>query len=329
MVFICSASLVVADYYNFRSGVELTLKEQNMRAKNGFLELFVHTKYIAESISRQILVKHTGQKSLDYNFVNSLLIGYRNSVNELVSWSTFSWADKDFNLVVSSNVGIMDTPISMTHRDYMPLTLSYPHHIHLGKPVFGVVSKLWSIPAGYGVMDQRGNYLGSIITGMVLDGVEKRLDEEITDHSVVFAIVDLQGNILVKSLNFNLKESKKFFTKLKSNLLAKSFQYKNGYYQRVDDYPYGIVTFYRYGAFHERELLRLSVYIFLISILAFAIHLIFAFFYKKLLLPMFQLSEMAIKVLHGEKLENKVPKFEIEEVENFAKAIRSASQKRK
>jgi hypothetical protein len=327
VVFIYAITFAALDYYNFRQEVDSAIKEQNIRAKNRFLEMFVHTKYIAESISRQILIKHSGQKEIDYEFINSLLIGYRNSVNELISWSAFSWADKNSNVVVSSSVGILKTPISLKNRDYIPLTISYPNHIHLGKPVISAVSRFWSIPAGYGVVDQRGNYLGAVVTGMILDGVAQNIDESITDRNVTFAVVDAKGEILAKSLHFNLKKSKKFFEKLKAHPSAKSFRYKDGYYQKVDDYPYGVVTFYRHGLLKDK-LTSVSIHMFFIAIVLFVIHLIFAFFYKKLLLPMFQLSEMATKVLQGEKLEHKVPKFEIEEVEDFAKAIRSANKRR-
>ncbi len=327
VVFIYSVIFVALDYYNFRQEVDLAVREQNIRAKNGFLEMFVHTKYIAESISRQILIKHSGQKKIDYNFINSLLIGYRNSVNELISWSAFSWADKNFNIAVSSSVGIIKNPVSIKDRDYISLTVLYPHHIHLGTPVMSAVSNVWSIPVGYGVMDQRGNYLGAVVTGMVLDGIGKRLDESITDQNVTFAILDSSGKIVAKSLNFDSRKTEKFFSKLKLNPTIKSLRYKNGYYQKIDDYPYGVVTFYRYGVLNNK-LMRISIHMLFAAFVLFAIHLIFAFFYKKLLLPMIQLSEMAIKVLQGEKLQKEVQKFEIEEVENFAKAIRSAEKRK-
>ena len=44
----------------------------------------------------------------------------------------------------------------------------------LGKPVVGVISKLCSIPAGYEIIGQRGNYLGAVITGIVIDGFKRQ-----------------------------------------------------------------------------------------------------------------------------------------------------------
>lgn len=265
MILICSITLISSDYLNFRSEVEGAVKEQNNRARTRFSETLIHTQYITESIANQILIHQSGRKSFDCDFVNSLLIGYRNSVNERISWSTFSWTDKDQNLTVSSNVGIMKTPIDMSKRDYMYLTKSYPRQAHLGKPVFGAVSNLWSIPVGYGLTNQRGQYLGAVITGIVIDGLSRHISESINDPNIAFAILDKNGEMLAKSEGFDLKKTHKFFKKLKASSGSESFQYGDGFYQKLDDYPYGLVTFYRYGVLHKESSIRLVLYVILTS----------------------------------------------------------------
>jgi len=326
MILICSITFLISDYFSFRSEVESAVKEQNDRARNQFSESLVHTKYITESIGKQILIHSASHRNLDYNFIDSLLVGYRNLSNELISWSTFSWSDKDYNLVVSSNIGIMKEPIDMSKRDYMPLTKQYPYQVHMGKPVIGVVSKLWSIPAGYGVVDQRGKYLGSVVTGIVVDGLRNRISSSMNDINVAFAIVDRKGEVLAKSDGFDLDKAKKFLNRLKPEVGQKIFQYGDGFYQKIDDYPYGIVTFYRSDAIKQRAAIRLFLYMICASVIVFMISFAFLIVYRNLIAPVFQLSAMAAKISRGEKLPHPVPEYAISEINELAKIVRSAAK---
>ncbi len=330
MILISSSIFLVSDYFNFKLNSERVLKEQNERIRNRLLESLEQTRYTSERIGRQILIKHSNTSKsdpLDYKFIDSLLIGYRDSNNDINSWSTFSWADKNYNLVVSSNVGVIKESIDMSHRDYIPLTKKYPYQMHLGKPVIGVISKLWSIPAGYGITDQRGNYLGAVITGIVIDGLRDRILNSVSDYGIAFAIVDAKGEVLTGSEGFDSNKTKKFIHKLKKQIDKKSFEYANGLYQAVSGYPYGVVTFYKNNVLQESAETRLIIYIILASLIVAFVAFVFFIFYQNLIAPVFELSELAAKVSRGEKLSHPVPNFKITQINSLAKIIRDADRK--
>ncbi len=327
IILVCSIIFLVSDYVRTRADVEGAIKNQNDRARSQFAESLAYTKYVTEIIGRQVLVNYASSKSLDHQFIDNVLIGYRKATNDLILWSTFSWADKNHKLVVSSNVGVMKEAIDMSHRDYIPLTSAYPNIVHIGKPVIGVVSKLWSIPAGYGVVDQKGEYLGAVITGVVIDGLKDRIANALNDSKVAFAIIDPKGEILTRSKDFDLEKSKKFIKKLSAEIGKKTLQYGNGFYQKIDGYPYGIATFYTASAIETSTVIRLCIYIILVSLISLFACFYFFIFYKKLLMPILELSALATKISCGEKLYHKIPTFEIYEINELAKAVKAAAKK--
>lgn len=329
MILLCSIIFLTSDYLGFRSHVETSLKDQNDRAKSKFTESILYTAHITEDIGHQI---QSARKTLNYELIRKLLAkkffsNYQDLDENLASWSTFSWADKNHKLVISSSIGIIKEPIDISHRDYIPLTEKYPHHIHTGKPVIGAISKLRSIPAGYGLIDQDGKYLGAVVTGIVIDGLKYRLVNTITDPNITFAIIDENGEILTKSDDFDLKKSKKFIKKLRAKIDQKAFKYGNGFYQKIDNYPYGIVTFYKNSIIEENVKIRFALYVILVSLILLFVSSAFFIFYKNLLAPIFELSALAKKVSRGENLLHEIPTFEISAINELAKAIRIAAKK--
>jgi hypothetical protein len=331
MILLCSIIFLTSDYLSFKSDVETSLKNQNDRAKNKFAESVLYTTRITEGIGQQIQSAH---KTLNYELIRKLLAkkffsNYQYLDENLASWSTFSWADKNHKLVISSSIGIIKEPIDMSHRDYIPLTAKYPHHIHTGKPVIGAVSKLWAIPAGYGLVDQSGKYLGAVVTGVVIDGLKYRIANTITDPNIAFAIIDENGEILTKSDDFDLKKSKKFIKKLRATIDQKTVKYGNGFYQKIDGYHYGIATFYKNSIAERSAKIRFAIYVILVSVILLFVSGAFFIFYKNLLAPIFELSALAQKVSHGENLFHDIPKFEIPAIDELAKMIRIAAKKNK
>ena len=246
LIFVIFSTIVfVNGYLSFQSEVAGEVREQNERVKRKFLDSVLYTKHIMSYIGYQIAMEGAAN---DYEFINRLLLSYRRSDDQVMAWSTFSWVDKNRNLVVSSNLGVMKELVDMSGRDYIPFTIRYPKNMFMGKPVYGIVSKLWSIPVGYGVIDQRNDYLGTVISGIVISGLKSKIEDSITNRNISFAIIDEKAEVVTQSDNLNEETNQDFFHKFLRKVAVKtgekSFSYKGGYYQKFEEYPYGIITTY-------------------------------------------------------------------------------------
>ena len=329
MIFLCLIMFLVSDYLSFRSDVESLIKEQNNRIRSRFVESILHTKYATENIGKQILINyHQKRKKSDHNFIENLLLGYRHSDNKLISWSTFSWADKDYNLVVSSNQGIMKDPIDVSYRDYALMARQHPKKVHIGRPEMSVVSQSWAIPVGYGVTDRSGEYLGLVISGIVIDGLKKRIEDMIRGENISFVIIDKFGKVITKSDKFDLVKNYKFFKKIRNNPDKYSLLDGDIFYKKINNYPYSVITIYNDNGFGGNKSLRISLYLVIISITSLLVALLFSAIYQNFILPIAYLSHAIERLNKGKKL-GRLPRFKIYEVDRIVKFLKEIDKNKK
>lgn len=317
---VSSLTLLFNDYFAFRSEIISDVKEQNERVRRKITDSLLFTQHLMGYIAKQAV--HHGTQ--DLKFINNLLMSYRIPSDNVVSWSAFSWADEKHLLRISSNSGIMRNSIDLSKRDYMPLTMRFPETLQLGKPSAGATSGLWSIPMGYGVVDRNRKYLGTLVTGIVINGVKTQIEKTMVNHNVSFAVISLKGEVVTKSDDFDIEENRVFFDEfmqeIKSAIFEKSFLYKTAYYQRLGDYPYGIVTFYSSKSFAEIAKQRFIIYLAAVfAASAFAAFMLYTF-HENVVHPIIQLSKAAKKIYHGETKYD-IPESNISEINDLAKTL--------
>ena len=64
---------------------------------------------------------------------------------------------------------------SLETRDYIRLCYANPNVAHVGMPVYGAISKAWSIPIGVGIRLANGKYAGAIIAGINIEHLTHKL----------------------------------------------------------------------------------------------------------------------------------------------------------
>lgn len=324
LIFVIFSTIVfVNSYSNFKSEVAAEVREQNERIKRRFSDSVLYTKHIMSYIGYQIAMEGAAN---DYEFINRLLLSYRRSDDQVMAWSTFSWVDKNRNLVVSSNLGVMKELVDMSSRDYIPFTVQYPKNMFMGRPVYGIVSKLWSIPVGYGVIDQRNNYLGTVISGIVISGLKSQIEDSITNRNISFAIIDAKGEVVTQSDNLNEEDNQDFFhaflRKVAAKTGEKNFSYRGGYYQKFEEYPYGIVTTYNQGFLSSKLRHSFALYVGVVLFIITFFSFIFYVFYRNLLSPLLKLSKFAKISYEGGPI-RKLPEFKVAEINELAKNIKN------
>ena len=120
-------------------------------------------------------------------------------IENVLTWTAFSWTNAQHKIVVDLIYGIVKKSIDLSKRDYMPETVKLPGKIHLGNPTYGSTSKTWMIPAGIGAVDKKGNYIGAMTIGFSIDALVDRLKASINVQGVSFTLLDKNLNIILKS----------------------------------------------------------------------------------------------------------------------------------
>ncbi len=323
MISLITFYLSFCAYDNFISQqkIKSDLIVSNQKISRKIDDSLAYTNHIMKYIGDQIVRSNAKN---NYKFINKLLISYRIPNNDLLSWSTFSWVDENFHLVVSSNVGI-DTKNfgDLSKRDYMPNTVLYPNTLQLGQPVFGVKSNLWSIPIGYGVVDGQNKYIGSVVTGIVIDGFGNKLKEVLGDDNLLYVVIDERtGTEVIKSDKLDKILIQKILREIQYLDNSKSFYGKFFYYQKINNYPYAIITIYSPKYYHkwikERRIIYSLLFIGMMTI--FLIPLII--FRNKLIIPVIQLSEASKSITSDKKINFDI-KSNIKEIKELEKQLKN------
>lgn len=329
LILIVSIIVFYKDYSSSKRLIIKDLEYQSSRIESNFIGSVRYAESSMEYISKQI-VDHG---KLDLSFIKDLLASYRLPKHKILELSIFSWTNRDHRLVVSSVKGFhFDENLDLSKRDYIPKTVSIPSKIHLGEPIFGIYSKKWSIPAGYGVVDKKNKYVGSIVVGIVIEGMKNKIIEILGSQNIDFAILQSNGDFIVNSGHLEASYLQSLILD-NQNLINKSdngvlFQHSIGskknhgsiYFNNVENFPYIILTIYDKN-FESNSLYNLLWSHVIILIITFiVISILVLFLYYSLITPILTLSN-AIKELSRGNDNIKIPRSGSIEINNLSKAI--------
>ncbi|MFN7039317.1 MAG: hypothetical protein ACK4OM_07125 [Alphaproteobacteria bacterium] len=97
-------------------------------------------------------------------------------------WSTLIITDKNLKFKASSKYSTPSNVESynkeLPTRKYIQESKNSPLKLHVGEIVIGVQTKKLSIPMGYGFEDKNKKYLGTLLTGLVIEDFIKDLSKE-------------------------------------------------------------------------------------------------------------------------------------------------------
>jgi len=324
------------NYSNQKQLIDQRLRSQSERIENNFVGALEYTEHSMDYIARQILSNDHGR--INYYFIKTLLAGYTVPDHRIIELSTFAWANEKHRYIISSNKGYhFNENLDLSKRDYIPKTVSEPFKMHLGKLVYGIYSKKYSLPAGYGVVNDSGKYLGAVVVGFAIDGLERNLNEVINFDGISFVLIDDKGNLIAKSSGFDYNSIQAIVKKnlYKTKNTKTGFIYRTGifnslrnygsiYYNNLEHYNYKVLTIYNKNL--ERAQLDSIVInyilIFILSLLLITFCLFL--FYKKIINPIIEISANATKISNGDF------DFPIKHYDNFEinELVRSISKVR-
>ncbi len=290
-----------------------------------FTDIIDFTAHEMVHIGRQIQKNYE-----DTSHINSILESFKSQPDDVVSWSTFMWTDTTHKIIVTNNLGVISGQKSLADRDYIPKTITDPWSIYTGIPVFGATSGKWAIPAGVGITNKKGKYIGTLATGLIINKLIFKLENTIQTDELSFSILDKNLNMVAQSSNNEqiTKDNGTFFEIANNNfestqglITAKHNIFRGyAYYHKIKDYPYIIVTSYNKNisdTFLKNNILfGLGEIILIISVLLGTLF----FMYKRIIKPMVKLSHSADQISKG-NYSVKIPRGGPSEIYALAKQL--------
>ncbi len=314
------------------------LRVDALRIDRSIQETFDYTNHLANALGRQIA--ETDDRNLEYiaNLFRTTSAVTPESV-ELFSWSLFDWVTPDKKIVVSSKHGIMKNPLDISIRSYADKASTDPWKLHVSAPSIGIPSGQWVIPAGVGVTDRQGDYIGAIGAGFNINRFIQKIERAI-GSSVSFVVIgedwgkDYQV-VMNSTDNWSVPVLSDFTPAImqadKKNLtemvLDKAIEHNNVkyiFYQKMDQYPYHIFVGYHKNMQRQEFLEVLFPRILeFVAMNIFCLILLF-FLRRRIINPIVKLSNAVDRISHGEE-KVQVPIKGPYEIENLAMQVQQVS----
>ncbi len=306
----------------------MTLENQSSRIEKSLVDNIEYSSYLMKYLGDQIKNNPNDLKSIDHLLSS---FGLKSSTDNETPWNMFSWVNTNMDVVVNSSLGIIK-PISVNNRDYAPLTVLEPGVIHLGKASFGRVSGEWIIPAGMGFVDRDEKYVGAIVFGFQINKLAERLWHSTTEPNISFAVFDYQMDQVLNSDNFSTSaqfnqviEEAILNPQHHGQLINFSFFGKNenyGYFQKLDKYPFIVITKID-ATFSKRETLSL-LYPYLFEMLTILTVLIIILYVLKVVIisPIEKLSQVSRLVAQDREDEVVMPGSNVSEIRELTEQVK-------
>ncbi|MBA3239121.1 MAG: sensor histidine kinase [Parachlamydiaceae bacterium] len=125
-------------------------------------------------------------------------------------WPNFGWINQEFQQVVNTRHGILDIPKDMSVREYTKISSKKPWKLLFAKKDISIpidISCPMIIPAGMGVVDNRGKFLGIVLAGFHLSEILKKMEHANQDQNVQYALFDVDGDFVLGTLRKQMSEN--------------------------------------------------------------------------------------------------------------------------
>lgn len=205
VVFVLSSVLGISIYYSYQKLIEKELEISSIRIENILDDIFSESNRLMVFMGKQIA--NANGKNL--NFINKILkdtSGKEYKLNNVLEWSCFDWLSPHNLQLASSGKGILQTPADMSHRSYCWQSRLNPWTIQFSEPAIGNPSGIWVIPAGTGVTNKNGDFLGIIALGFNIEKLTAKIMQKLANEKAVFIIFNDNFNIVLHNSGGNVKD---------------------------------------------------------------------------------------------------------------------------
>ncbi len=304
------------------------------RVDSVFTESLDYMASYAEFLGEKIIQHDPG----DLAFIANLMGGkFRTEPEEhnLFIATTFDWVTPDKQLRASNKLGVLKNPFDMSDRDYLSRTPHYPWTLQLSPPRIGGLSKQWILPAGMGLTDRQGHFVGSVTLGIALDAMNRKLAQVMGNSDIRYVILTEDLKPVLDSMGDNSAPNPSFDMDLSAfrDTLRRGARYldepivyhdiRYSYYKKLSKYPYVILV--GYNTSMAQGLLDQMVVSRIISLVALGAAAIVMLYYmrRRLVKPVLELASFAERIRKGEPAS--LPESNLQEIVILATQLQSIS----
>lgn len=307
------SSWFTVHYYNeYSSRISSDLQDRALHVGDVFTDDIEYVAYQMEFLGKQIVAGDLNDLESIYKLLSFSKTSRK--VNISTTWNMFTWVNEDLYIVADGDAGVLKTPKDLSHRDYIPETEKEPWKFHIGKPVYGAVSKQWILPGGMGFTQKRNKYAGAIVFGFEIDSLVNKLAKALNSKGTSFVILNKDNDIIVSSENNKvlkrnsptlekyLSMDKKSREGMISTRLFPGGGGEYAHYAKLDKYPFTIIVSYDKDlAFSEIEsalisrVVEFSIIIAVVFVLLWLVRV-------RLVNPVVAVSGAVEKIVNGQKI---------------------------
>lgn len=213
-----------------------------------FEEIYHHMVYLGKEITNHV---DEGLPSILKIFIKKTEIINKNRT--CISWPMFDWVNKD-DFQVINQLGVVQKPVDFSQHAEFIKAHQNPWAFYVSAPTIGNPSGLWIIPAMLGITNSKGEFLGTITSGVEVSKISLKIQHVINSDRISFIILDQDLRIIVQSHDNaidpkssyykDLFQSYRYFH-LRQSILKNPIIYKNieySYYKKMYKHPYIILT---------------------------------------------------------------------------------------
>ncbi len=193
VLFLLSIWVVYESYEEHSRRIQNKLENEAVRIDRTLIIEIENAAYLLESLGRQVSrVGNPKQGEIAQLLRAFYKEGYSKS-------NVFSWINSKQRLTVSSDRGVLAQPVDVSDRGYMKKAIITPWQPHIGRPIQGRISKRAIIPMSMGITNYNGDYLGALMIGIDLENLSRRLQRDIKDDDISFAVTNKSFTLLMES----------------------------------------------------------------------------------------------------------------------------------
>jgi two-component system sensor histidine kinase ChiS len=318
--------LIHQSYYDKRGlyiGGKANLLERELAESFGFISHYAHF------LGNKVVYDSGGDPSyIDQAFITESHI----SSNERI-WTKFIWIDQKTK---------KDPSLSYL----LNKTESQPNVLQFSYPTRRQLSDEWVIAVGVGIIDQKGKYLGTVSTEIILENLANKLEVLFNRKDLAFMVLDDEMNFILASSNLNFSHerilpSEKILKEIENSLIQESGQKGNlqnqiktvgfnfTYFRHSYQYPFYFllgedikINNIQYWKITFPRIAELILMGFLFTIVLY-------YFRKHIVKPIILLAESAKKIASGKEEEIEIYYGQYQEVDFLAEQLKEIHNTKK
>ena len=271
LIVVVIVGFAARDYKNYLRNKRLQMDSAAYEIEMNFTNTLGYAESVLNYLNRQIgNSKNTNAEITKIlSSFNQSHYGY-DSIKDMLSAGMFYWVDSK-NRLIASSAGPINS-IDLSSRDYLENTKKDPWKIYSGTPVVGALSGQYVIPAGVGLVNNNGDYVGTSLVSFKLHNLVEKFKRMTDFYKTDFAIMDKNNKVILESESGLFSEDMSLMSDLRfsdnalrEELVSNFLPFRgDGSYiivRKVEKYPYKILIGYQNYVITRELLTEIAPYL--------------------------------------------------------------------